>query len=703
MRLSNGILSLELDDGTGSLVQIEDLRAGIRHLASAADGRLFRVVAPDEENWLGRYCDSHESGKPEMKAERGRAVVRYPDLLTGEGKPSGISATVTVELPQGADEARFTIELQNGGLFLIHEVWFPRVGGWRGYAGRDKDRMTIGCACTIDPFAVRGGMSSGYTLAKSHRRRFYCLPASMSLPMVDLSGGGRGLSYVHYPKSVRTGGVVVEDLNERGGDVRPAWTWVHQPFIKPGQKWVSDPVGVAPHTGDWHATADRLRAWLQTWWKAPDAPARLRGAIGYFNMQFREFEGRELAPLSAAPGAASHALEHGFQDFCLWDAIMAVYLKPGTGDFFEDAPERIAELKRVLREIRAMGVQVSTLINLRLLTHKYKPWGQWGERRMMRSLYGQYRSESWPCRSYHAAFFNSFLEEGGVVLCQNNPEFQQWALDTVRKALDLGFSSLFMDQPFETGLCFSAAHGHDVPAHGHEGACQWIEQAARIIRQRDPEAYAIGENADIWNGRFIQLWWNWNWAAQPSEVFRYVLPDSLQSWIIDAYEPEHQRQVGKAFAMGFLLSVNVRGLERPLSDVPEFAARIKQLAALRRRTEAFTVRGRFCDQQGMSVDTDAHVAAYVYDAGGSLGIVMSDVTEGQGGSGGRVKLTLDPGTLGLKKLPESVRLYRQDGRAEALKTAAQGGRIELETRLGRWESAVLEVPRLAAKQAPRGG
>jgi hypothetical protein len=39
MRLANGIVALEFDGKTGSLVQIEDLRAGIRHPACGEDGR----------------------------------------------------------------------------------------------------------------------------------------------------------------------------------------------------------------------------------------------------------------------------------------------------------------------------------------------------------------------------------------------------------------------------------------------------------------------------------------------------------------------------------------------------------------------------------------------------------------------------------------------------------------------------------------
>ena len=179
MRLANGLIALEFDDDTGSLVRIEDLRTGVAHLGDPRSGRLLRVVAPDEENWIGRYCDSHESGRPKIEGRAGAATIRYPDLRTPDGQPSGISATVTVELPEGSDEARFSAEVRNGGPFLIHEVWCPRIGGWQGCAGPGKDEVTLGnCACA-DPHSLRTAPDAGgYTLCASHRRRFWSLPAA---------------------------------------------------------------------------------------------------------------------------------------------------------------------------------------------------------------------------------------------------------------------------------------------------------------------------------------------------------------------------------------------------------------------------------------------------------------------------------------------------------------------------------------------
>jgi len=690
MRLANGIVAFHFDPRTGSLIRIEDLRTGVEHLASPADGRLFRVVVPDPDDWLDRHCESHESGQPGMRMDAGRLTINYPNLKVAGGGLSGISAVVTVTLPEGADEARFVIEINNGSPFVIEEVLFPWIAGWTGYAGPGEDRVTLGDCTFVDPHRLRLDPERVLsTFMAAHRRRFFAFPAIFGMfPVLDISGGGRGLSYIHYPTEIIKGGIALEDLNdERPGDTRVAWTWTHVPFIEAGASWKSDPVGIAPHSGDWHATADRLRAWLGTWWRPPVVPARLADSVGYQNVVFRNHMGERLRPFSDLPALARHGLEHGLEHFVVWDMVlMGMYLRAGRGTMFEDPDGRLPELVEALKETRAMGVQTSTLINIRLITQNAELWNEWGRKHVMRTMYGVPVRESYPLRVKHGEYINMHLDPGGASLCQSDAELQDWALSMLSRGLDLGFDSLFVDEPFEKELCFNGAHGHPVPMHGHIGACEVLEKTGRMVRERSPDGYVIGESPDIWNSRFIDVGFRWTWGHRQPEVFRYIMPDSLQSWPVDAYE--HGRQVAKAVSMGMQLAIYVGGLEKVLPDVPEFAERVRRLAGLRRRTQDFTVRGRFLDRKGLRVDTDANIEAHVYDAGEKLGVILGETATTREG-GGKLKLSLDAAALE-RPAPREVRLHREDGSTEEVSPAVRDGELELETRLDRWETAVVE-------------
>ncbi len=689
MKINNGIVALEFDGRTGSLVGVEDKRGGARHSFDPAYGRLFRVCVPDEERWIDRYADSHQSGRPQMKFVKGRLTIHYPDLKTPDRESTGISATVTVTLPDGADEAQLVIEVDNNGRFLIHEVRFPWIGGWTGAAGAGRDCIAAG-QYMFDPHAMHYGGSAfgrGWTIYGQHRRK---APnhINMMVPFLDLSGGGRGLSMVPYPSAPGLQNAVVEDLNPRPGDARIGASWVHHAGVAPGSRWTSDPTGIAPHGGDWHQSADRLNRWLDTWWQAPPTPPRLRRSIGFHNAMFRDFCGRELRPYAELPAIVRHGRTLGLEDFCLWDmTLMGVYLRAGRAPMLEDVPARTAELKRALAKAAALGVNVSTLVNTRLVSMKNRMgrlWEGWGAR----TLYGMPVMESYPVRGAHARLASDYLDESGRRLCQCHPDFQKWSIKMVARCQDLGFTSMFLDEPFGEDLCFAADHGHPVPGHSALGVADWTARASDLVRARRPGAYTIGESLDIFTTRGINLGWYWNWSDNHGNIFRYTLPDALQGWTIDAYE--HEDEVGKAFAWGFLLAVIVKGLEGTLRDVPEFCRRIQALGALRSRTAAFTVDGRFRDTVGLETDTDASLATGLYASASGLGIVLGETSRREARGGGAVSLKLDLAAHGASR-PRAVRLHREDGTTRPLPFTQRGNTLRLETRLKKWECGVIEI------------
>jgi hypothetical protein len=689
MLLENGIVRLELDSETGSLVQVTDLRTGREHITRRDKGRLFRVFAPDPEEWLDRHADSHLAGRPEMNRSGDTLTARWRDLRTAEGKPAGVAAVVKVRLSPGDDEAFLTLELENSGPFVLCEVVFPWIGGWQGYLGPARGLLQVGTHWPVDPFtALR--RNDGWNLM-NHTRKLNIGFPHVNIPLCSVGNGSVGLSVNFYPVARDLNfDFSLLDLSERIGDTHPSFGWVHRPFLEPGGRWQSGTVGIAPHSGDWHDAASRMRRWLSGWWRPPAPRGTLHRAIGFHNVMFRDFTGRHLRPLHDMPEIARHGREHGLEHMVVWDMpLLGMYLRAGSAGMYEDLPERRAELKSALREVRAAGVHVSPLTNLRLANQHHPFWKKEGASWAVRSFYGQLSPESLPLRKNTSLLINRALDQGGAHFCQAHPGFQEWALARVREVLDLGFDSVFTDQPFSEDYCFAAGHGHRPGAPGHDAACTWIARAADIVHAGSPDSYVIGEVPDIWNTQYLDLWWFWDWSWLRPEVFRFTLPASLQSWVIDAYD--HEDQMARAFAQGFLLNLNVCSLEKTLADVPEFSARVARLAALRARTWDITLAGRFIDRTGLALDSDAEVTAALYETGTGLGLILGEGSRGPGG-GGRVKLGLDGTVLGHGPVGD-ILLYREDGSTSRLAPARKQHGIELEVALDRWEAAVVEIGR----------
>ena len=726
MKLTNGLVAFEFDPETGSLIQITDLRPGAPPpvLSDPQEGRLFRLFIPDDEQWIDRCTDSHTSGRPQMRLDGDTLTIHYPDLLAadsaipGNDVPTGIRASVRVALPAGADEALFTLDLENHSPYTICEALFPWIGGWRGYHEAARGVIYCGAHAPLDPFQNLR-RNDGWNILNYTRRVTFGFP-HVNIPMADITNGQRGLSYNFYPERPDLNfDLLVIDLNEVIGDPHPSFAWTHRPFLAPGETWRSGRVGVAPHQGDWHVAADKMRNWLETWWRAPQVPASLRGSIGFHNAYFREFSGRHLRSFSSMPAIARFGLEHGLSHFIAWDmSLLGLYLRAGSGGLFEDTPARLAELKQALQEVRALGVHVSPLINMRLGMQAHPFWREHGEQWAIRSHYGLPAQETLPLRAHSAALINRYLDQGGIRFCQGHPEFQEWALANTRHVLGLGFDAIFIDQPFSEDYCFSPHHGHSVPLAGQAGVCNWLPRAVDLVHRASPDGYVIGEVPDIWNTQFCDLWWFWDWSWQRPEIFRYILPASLQSWVIDACD--HQEQVSKAFALGFLLNINVHSLEKTILDAPDLAQRVKQLAALRQKTQHYTTAagvfspGRFLDQAGLTIDSDTEISAALYQTDTHLGIVLGENNKNHRRGTDRssaLRITLDPQTLGddasARLAGAAVYLHRQNGDSQMLplagaentKAANLSGKdhLVIETTLEHWECAVIEI-KLASPQ-----
>ena len=679
IRLENDLVRFAFDRATGSIVEIADLVAGRQHIGDPASGRLFRVVCPSA-TWMSRFADSHVAGPPDFARDGSALVIRWPRLAAMDG-PMEVAATVRVELPGAQTEARFTIEATNSTSNRLHEVTFPRIGGWTGLAGRGNDRAMCGIS-PIEPWAKEPETFS-YNLMGSHRRGFHPYPF-MQVPFFDISGGGAGLSYICYQERPELGGMLLENLDPEPNGYTLSFGWTSFPFLQPGGTWRSPVIGVGVHQGDWHATADRFRAWLDTWWKTQEPPERLRRSMGFQVIQLRNFDGLPNHRFADVLALAAEGMRYGVDDTCFWDPITCLYLRPDDGDFWEeyDPSQSLDDLRAAVVDARRMGANVSTMINYHLIRRNsavYERIG--GDEQVARSMYGSPVTEDWStCSSAHAGFRTGYLSRQAVVLCQKSDAFRARALDITRRTLDLGFTSLFIDQAFETNPCFVEAHGHRSPADTHEAALEWFREAYEIVRTRDPQAYVIGETTDVFGEQHLDVAWNWSWAHVAPEVIRYTLPEKLYCWVVD-----HQAHVlNRAFVMGFLMAFTTCQAEQSIARYPEFAERVARLGELRKRCADWIMRGRFRDRIGLAVEG---AAAYVYESPAGLAVAFADID----GAARHATLALDPAAHGRRATDPGI-LYRQDGSAAPAQATLSERRLRLEMDLPTLDVAVWTVP-----------
>ena len=226
--------------------------------------------------------------------------------------------------------------------------------------------------------------------------------------------------------------------------------------------------------------AEKMRAWVNSWWQAPALPPGLRTAIGMHNAYFREFSGYQRRPYSALPALAGFGKAHGLDHFCVWDmTLLGLYCRAGTQGLLEDTPARTAELRQALREAREMGVWVSPLVNLRLVDRTHPFFTEHGEDWAIRSRHGEPVLESYPVSRNTARWSNNSTRRPARDCARCIRISRPGHSQMVEKQLELGFTALFIDQPFSEDYCFAPDHGHRRGIPVHVGAVEWIGESGR--------------------------------------------------------------------------------------------------------------------------------------------------------------------------------------------------------------------------------
>ena len=259
MRLENGLVGFDFDEETGSLRQITDLATRRRYLDDPRGRRLAKLIVPTPEH-NSRPLLSHEAGRPSMSRRGDALEIEFPELRD-HGRAAGVFLTVRVRLPEGRLEALFSAEVRNESQHRILETWFPWIGGRSGRPGRTRERITTSRRSYSDIYALLSDRGKGTHSFGHHHLRLGEDPIHQ-LPMMDWSDGAGGLSYIKYEQRPSPHTLVFENVLYTRVEPCIAWAWATGAFVEPGRMWTSCEFGVGVHQGDWHETADRLRAWM---------------------------------------------------------------------------------------------------------------------------------------------------------------------------------------------------------------------------------------------------------------------------------------------------------------------------------------------------------------------------------------------------------------------------------------------------------
>ncbi|MBN2321068.1 MAG: hypothetical protein JXR49_18460 [Acidobacteria bacterium] len=638
--MKNGRTEIRLDE-RGNIVAVTDVKTGHRYFeAPPSAARLFHLMI-QVPGWC-RPIASHEAPPPSLKDTPDGKVLVYKNLLVDDGQVYDIDVEVHFTMPADTDEILMSMRLQNNSNNTVIGATFPWVNGWQSPADPAEDRVQLGAGVSpIKPAALlewripAWGNGIGEEYSQDH-------PVFTIVPWIDFSSLKGGVSCINYQKTSRLCYAGLKNMAEfHPTDCIPGMFWGFYPYVTPGKSWQSPEVGLAVHDGDWHETADRYRAWADTWLKSAQSDPDIKESIGSLHVYLTDFTGIEHNSYDSIPEIAAEARKYGVKELCIWDYLtLGLYCPfPGRGgdiDLLKYPPQDKRRIKDGIRKAVEEGSDVSALINFRLINSMLDVFKENDyQNDTVKTLYGDDRREAYILTPVPGKFLlnsgNNYLDCSCNVFTPFSDKVHRRVLRFLEEYLDFGYTSLFYDQPFELYPDYSRTDSGGIPENTHAAVLDLIAKVRKELRRKNPSAAIMGEYCDIFAINVIDQWMCWTWSECPGGIetlakLRYSIPQTILNYVlsVDSGLPEAcLGQASHAFAIGLHLFLVVDALQKTLSAVPQVGEYVRKLAALRKHCAQRIVHARFCDSRGVTVATDDGLVAYSYDSPSGPAVVIA--------------------------------------------------------------------------------
>ncbi|MBM3499941.1 MAG: hypothetical protein FJX74_14875, partial [Armatimonadetes bacterium] len=517
--LAGGPLRLSLCRDSGAICGVENTATGEVYAAAGQRQPLLGLELLTEDGL----------GYERIPFER----LRLADLkVEGEGSAElrfgveGLEIEVAVSVRMGEDgSASFVGTLRNGSARTVTSLELPMVYGLCPAVNPDALTLVHPTVCgQITPKALKSdGCKATY-------------PGQAVMGWLDLSGEQGGVYLATHDS--RSLGTRLMALPAPGPSFDMSLT--KELPVKPGVTCEFPAAVLAVHTGDWHASADRYRAWAREWMQPPDVPDWLRRSDGWVltgiqnGLPFRQLP--DIYRQAQWMGIDYlHVQGQGIDT--IWDGPDG---KPRFHDLTYPYPTprfgTVPELKQAVRRIHDESGHVMF----------YFLYDRWTPSHSTADDFGSGRRADVPA-PYHPPgpeFYptSALIEQPGKqaptehplgeerMMCLGSPGWQEWmrhwAVDVYAK--EYGADGFYWDVMGRNGpfRCFNAAHGHS-------GESEWAGGCAKVLSNTIAQGRAINPDystaiegcSDVlgqWVGFHLM-----SGATLTPNVFRYTFPEIL--------------------------------------------------------------------------------------------------------------------------------------------------------------------------------
>lgn len=428
--------------------------------------------------------------------------------------------------------------------------------------------------------------------------------------------------------------------------------FIRYPMLEAGESWSGQAVDFYPHLGDWHAGAKLYRAWMDTegGFTPPKRPAWCQDMTGWLRLIFKQHHCETNWDFTQIPALYDELEAAGFKTLYLlgWERGGFARMWP---DYEVD--ERMGGLKK-LREgidyVHGKGGRVLMFLSYALIDRQsryYREEG--GDQVTLRSIWHQEIpfSETYCGEGTYRKIANPPMPM--YLACPGAPAWQEKMKRAAKVCLEAGADGVLYDlgglKPY---FCYAEGHTHAKPSHSHEHKAENFAGLRAYVKTFGEDKVILMEhNVDIF-GQSMDVAHGSNstpdrrlldpktagdlQAARDDEMllemYRYTFPELVMTNRECGEDENHYlAMAGYSFLLGLRFDMTIYRCCGSLSDIPTYAAYLKELNGLYTKYADYILRGTFVDTDGFTSDNARVYAKAWRSAQGGMAFTLWNPTD----------------------------------------------------------------------------
>ncbi|MBV8142924.1 MAG: hypothetical protein JOZ60_12875, partial [Verrucomicrobia bacterium] len=373
----------------------------------------------------------------------------------------------------------------------------------------------------------------------------------------------------------------------------------------PGETIDLPKIVIAPYLGDWHGGVDIYRRWKSTWSREAVIPEWIHEVHSWQQIQIGSAEDDLRTSFRDLPARARQLADHGVT------GLQLVGWNQGgqdRGNPIHDPDSRLGtweDLKTAISEIEAMGIRV-------VLFNKFV----WAD--VTRPDYASFLDSAavdpYGMPYYHPGYeyqtpvqWMSINNRRFMVACLHDPAWINLCEREFEKSLALGASGILYDEAFHhyaATHCFSAKHGHRIPATMASADLALGERFQELLGARQNDFLLSAEAPfDLQHQHYALSYFRIFEGHIPAE--RYA--DPFYPMMIAVTGFDDREMINRALLYRYILSYEPYHFKGDLNDFPLTVEYGKKVDAFRARYSEYLWKGEFRDSMGARIQVAAGV------------------------------------------------------------------------------------------------